>query len=460
MSPGRTVNMSPQRRAGLSPVVVRNLLITVWVTVAAAFALFLTVVFGGPLLIWTSAQTATVSPRASVRVRAGDVRLSRLGESLSFGDGGEAPAGEGTSITPLGTGGSSAFVRFFDGSTAMLEQHGTLTLETMRRTRFSLGDASRAISMRLDPAPEGTTILRIGTTHDEYSGLGPSEMRLETPQATLLLGGGSHVTLRVDAEVLRVLVNEGQATVTATAPSVGDGESGQDRVIVSRGERTEVRLGRLPLPATDDPIELLVNGDFASTPGDLEAWQLVPSVEGDSVNRPNVERVVDDEGRASLRLERTGAEGSPSDIVLRHTFGAGFDLGEVRELELAATLRIDAQSLPGGGDRGVEFPLILILGFEDDGGDEHTWQVGFYAVPPDPEGGAFPGATVDTSRDIEVPLGEWAEYRSGNLLDPTTPLALINIARGARPASLERVEVKASGHDFDSRVDSISLRWK
>ncbi len=444
----------------MSPLAIRNVQIAAWVSICAAFLLFLVFAIGGPWLAWSSVQTATVSPRATVRVRAGDVQFRRLGENLSFGEGQEASAGEGTSITPLGTGGSSAFVRFFDGSTAMLERHGTLTLDSVRRTRFTLGDVSRTIGLKLDPTTEGTTILRLGTTHDGFDGLGPASMTLKTPHATIVLGGSAHVILRVDAEVLRVLVSEGEASVTANALSIGPDSRGPNRVIVRRGERTEVRIGRLPLPATNDPIELLVNGDFASTTADLEAWHLVPGAESTTKNPPSAQRVVDNEGRASLRLRRSGAEGTPADIVLRSSFGTGFELGDARELEVVATLKIDEQSLPGGGDRGVEFPLILIMTFEDGGGDEHAWQVGFYAVPPNPDGGAFPGATVDALRDVEVPIGEWFEYRSGNLLEPTTPLALVNIARGARPSIIKRVEVKASGHDFDSSLDLIGLRWK
>lgn len=446
--------------SGLSPAAVRNVQIAAWISIGAAFVLFLVVAVGGPWLAWTSAQSATVSPRATVRVRAGDVQLRRLGESLSFGEGGEVSAGEGTSISPLGTGGSSAFVRFFDGSTAMLERHGTLTLESVRRTRFTLADESRSIRLRLDPSQESTTILRLGTTHDDFQGFGPANMTLETPHATVELGGGAHVTLRVDADVLRLLVNEGQASVTSKAPSIGPGGQGANRVTVLRGERTEVRMGQAPLPATDDPIELLANGDFASPGGGLEGWTIVPGAEGVTQSPPDARRVVDGEGRAALQFVRSGAEGTPADIVLRHTFGTGFELGEVRELELTATLRIDAQSLPGGGDRGVEFPLILIMTFEDEGNDEHTWQVGFYAVPPNPEGGAFPGAIVDSARDVQVPLSEWFRYRSGDLLDPAVPRAFTNVARGARPALLKRIEVKASGHDFESRLDSISLLWR
>lgn len=448
---------------GLSPAAIRNVQIAAWIAIGSACLLFLLLVAGGPWLAWTAAQTATVSPRAAVRVRAGDVQFQRIGESLSVAEGRQASAGEGTSITPLGTGGSSAFVRFFDDSTAMLEQRGTLTLDEIRRNRFDLGDVTRRIVLRLTPAAEGTSILRLGTTPDGYDGLGPATMVLNTPHATLALAGGTHVIVRADADVLRVLVSEGQATLTAGARPAGPGEQAPARVIVRRGERTEIRMGQPPLPATDEPIDLLVNGDFASARGDHEGWQLIGGGAGGQPSPPNppsAVRVVDDERRAALRLWRIGGEGTPADIVLRQTFDNGFQLADVRELEVAATLRVDAQSLPGGGDRGVEFPLILILTFEDEGGTEHVWQVGFYAVPPNPEGGAFPGATVDPARDVQVPLDEWFDYSSGNLLDPSTPQSLVDVAGGGRPALIRRIEIKASGHDFDSRVDTLRLRWR
>jgi hypothetical protein len=72
-------------------------------------------------------------------------------------------------------------------------------------------------------------------------------------------------------------------------------------------------------------------------------------------------------------------------------------------------------------------------------------------VPPDPTAEEFAGARVEP-RDVLVPLGEWYTFDSGELRDGRSPYA-----PGRQPIRLRRIELKASGHDFDTRIDSVSV---
>jgi len=456
----------------LSPAEVARVELAAWVVILGALAVFLTLVVGGPWLAIRTVRTATESPPASVTVRKGDVRLSRARESGSLAEGSSASAAEGTTLQPLGAGGSSAFVRFFDGSTAMLERFGSLSLLEMRRPRFGRDGDGRSIRLLLEPSPGGTAVLRLGTTFSGYRGYGPLEFRVETPVADVELAPETDAVLRLDPDELQILVIEGRAEVRGTAavvarppdpaePAADPDRSGEDQpgVVVRAGARTSVRRGNLPEMPSAEPSELLTNGDFDLPPSPENGWQPLPA----AVPLPNppagVHQVTED-GRTILRLVREDSGGAPADLVYRHTIEGGFELEDVSQLSVEAVLRIDAQSLPGGGDRGEEFPLLIILTFADSDGDEFQWRVGFYAVAPDPESEAFAGAVIDPRRDKAAPLGEWVTFESGNLLDPARTGDLGATTINGFPAVLKRIEVKASGHDFDSSIDRLSLLWK
>ena len=427
---------------------------TAWAVLLIAFAVFLLLVLGGPYAAWRTAEAAREQPPAELRIRAGNANLQRRGERETLGEGDVEPAVlEGAEIRMLGAGGSKAFLRFFDESTLDLEGNGSLRIDQMQRPRFAFGSAPRRISLRLEPDEGGApALLRAGTKY-LAPGAEPTELEILTPRARVTLAPDTRVRLRAEGRDLRVWTDTGEARVEALDPDGGPlAEAGEAAALLVRaGERTRVREEGPPDPATSEPENLVANADFARPPARENGWQLLPT-SGEPA--PRAEHEVEDGGRTVLRLRREGSEGRPGDLVLTHDLYE-LEIEDASYLSLEAVLRIDEQSLPGGGDRGEEFPLILTLVAETVDGTPFTIPIQLYAVPPDPEGERFQGAVVDESRDVLVPLGEWTRFESGNLRDGESPWA-----RGMVPSQLERLEIKASGHDFDSRLDSISLFWK
>lgn len=423
----------------------RPIQLVAWVVLLASLAAFLVIVVGGPVLAWRMALDASVAEPASVLVRVGNVGLEHAGRRDILGEGNApATAREGARLTLLGAEGSSAFVRLFDGTAAMLERHGRLTLVTMRRPRFAFGSGPPRQALHLDGDGSGATL----TVSTPYALLDAPATLVDvtTPHARVRVAPDTRVRLSLDAGSLRLSVDVGEAWVTAPlAPNTGSPAT----VHVARGERTVVPVGRIPSTATDALEELVSNGDFTVPPRRENGWMRVPPGDARPIAPPALTHGKDTDGRTFIRLRRTGAAKTPADIVLRQDLP--IDLRDATHLAVQVTLRIDAQSLPGGGDNAQEFPLILTLVADDANGDEFAIPMHFYAVPPDPTAAEFSGARVE-ERDIRVPLGAWYTFDSGELRDNASLYA-----PGRVPVRLRRLEIKASGHDFDTRIDRISV---
>ena len=123
-----------------------------------------------------------------------------------------------------------------------------------------------------------------------------------------------------------------------------------------------------------------------------------------------------------------------------------------RAISITAELQVLGQSVPGGGARGTEYPMIVRLHTEDARGEQCDWSVGFYGVAPEP------GSEYRTDTGVQVPLAEWHRFASGNLLAPDNPLGFENhVPPCGRPARLLWIEISASGHDYDSQIDSLEV---
>jgi len=422
----------------------RPIQLVAWAVLLASLAGFLLVVLAGPVLAWRLARGATIAERAVVRVRVGNVGLEHGDRRDILGEGDLlAEAHEGARLTLLGAEGSGAFVRLFDGTAAMLERHGRLSLVAMRRPRFAFGDQPPRLDLRLDDVGDGAT-LTVSTPYPE-PGAVTTIVEVATPHGVVRVAPDARVRFSLDADALRLAVDVGEAWVTAPlTPAAGQPAT----VRVGRGERTVVPAGRIPSAATDALEELVRNGDFTKPPRRDNGWSRVPPGDVRPI-APPVLTHVDADSRTAIRLRRVGAAKTPADIVLSQALP--IDLFDATSLAVQATLRIDLQSLPGGGDNAQEFPLIITLVAEDANGDEFPLAIRFYAVPPDPTAQEFAGARVE-GRDVLVPVGEWYTFDSGELRDGTSPFA-----PGRVPVRLRRLEIKASGHDFDTRLDQISV---
>ncbi|MCC7020619.1 MAG: hypothetical protein IT332_12730 [Ardenticatenales bacterium] len=442
---------------GLDP---RRIQVVCWSILLVAFTIFVALAIGGPWAGWRWAHLATRRANAEVRVTAGGLDrclgsdcLPSLREDESW----QAP--ESATLELAGGGNAAAFLRFVDGSTAQIERFGRLRLTRLRRPLFPFGIRRPTIALTLEPVSAGTALLRAGARFYDGPPDRAPDYHIDTPHGRVSLAPETHVQLRLDDDVLRVAVAMGQASVTANAETndAPPAPSAATRmVVVRRGERTVVRRGAWPSAATDRPENVLPDSDFDRPPVEDEGWVASPVV-ADTAAPPQLTHVLTPGGRTAMRFAREGSNKSPADLVLARDFEA-FDLTDATWLSVAATVRIDRQSLPGGGDRAEEFPLIVTLVVGDAAGNEQRWFTGFYSLAPDPSGSEFAGARVIEGRDVQVTPREWTAFDSGNLLDAANRRGFAGWS--AAPVRLKRLEIKASGHDFEAWVDQIEVLWK
>jgi hypothetical protein len=351
---------------------------------------------------------------------------------------GQADVPEGTTYTTDGR--SKGFIRLFDG-TVNVEPNTAVTLDTMRRPRFSAATVpSQAVLYVHTPEAGQVARLSVGTTWE------PSQLTLATEHGDVRIAPESRVRLELRSSDLKAVVTEGRAEMRSAGGSVS---ATADQVIESSVD------GGLREPRT--ALEnVLADGDFAS---DLEdsAWQERVDLPGgpSGVTLPTATGGALDDGRTTaVRIVRERSDSRPADLILEQSL-AERDVSWASKLGVRARLRVNAQSLPLGGTRGTEFPVILKLVGRTSGGEQRDWRVGFYAVRP--AEGEPPGKYAATATDVEVPLGQWYDFESGNLLDPESARAFARFDWPSAPVQLDRFEIIASGHDYAADVDLVEV---
>jgi hypothetical protein len=387
---------------------------------------------------------------ATVERQEGSVTLMRGGVTVVLEPSGRqsASAPEGTEVTTLGDG--RAHVRFFDDSTVTLESGTGIALNLVRRPQFATGDVPPRIDVSVAAPGETAARLSAGTAWHGTS------FRILTRDAAFAVAPESRVQITVDASGTHAHAVVGSVQVAA----------GGATVLLEADQVTDVPSGGVPLRPRPALQDVLVNGDFRRPLHD--AWEV--RAHGEPLGAAVQEAV---EGRTVLRLQRDRSEGRPGDVVLTQRFGP-YDLSHASWLGVSTTLRIDSQSVPGGGERATEYPVGLRLVVErHDGSEDAPWDVGFYATNP---ARALPPPAPDFGVvAIPVPVGTWVEFRSGNLLDPSAravllgpdglPLADEQVAAALAaierfdlaPRRLLRFEVKGSGHDWLALVDRLGI---
>jgi hypothetical protein len=107
-------------------------------------------------------------------------------------------------------------------------------------------------------------------------------------------------------------------------------------------------------------------------------------------------------------------------------------------ISLYLKVKLEHQSLSGGGYLSSEYPLMVRLEYEDVYGSEGNWTHGFFYQNEN---------NNPTMYGERIPRNVWFDYESGSILEAMDP----------RPARLTSLLVYASGWDYESQVTDISL---
>lgn len=402
-----------------------------WTVLWGSFAVFCFLAVSVPWGINRFVMTSTRSHEARLEVIEGTVQVFRPGQNIADAvtqertQGSAYPVVEGSRIRTDGR--SKAFLRFFESSTAQIGTSTEVELSEMRSPLFESSTQPNRLRLRI-------TSGRV--TFGAAPALArPAEFKLWTAQATATLHEGSY-EIEVNNEVAQLITYVGAAVV-----------KGQNQeVVVDTGKRTVVSLNQEPSEPLPSARPLIENGDF-TMPLD-RGWRVWKDQGGDSGDVDGTADLVDEGDRVAARFYRTGSMfgvGRGNHAEAGITQAIDRDLPErVTELRLRAEIKITHQSLSGGGEQSSEYPIIFRLFYLNEWGDQVEWYRGFYAQ----------NATGNPTRNgIFLRRPEvWNLIDFGNLLDPANPNAL-----NPRPVRILRLDVYASGWDFESYVSRIRL---
>jgi hypothetical protein len=363
----------------------------------------------------TDSRTATMTAVVgTVEVReAGTTRWSVAASGLKVGEGDTIRTREN----------SRALVTLFDQSTATLYPLTEITVTAMRTNRF------------------GTTLhspLRTIIHLQENAGRALLGVAHLNPVANLdfqVDGGSGQAILAEGSYIVKVTPNSTFEVVATRGSSVVRGSAGQ--VTIHGGERTQVRGPRpdAPILAAEDLIE---NGAFsqAEAPDKPLKWDiLAPTPEGRDVAGRT--RLTSDERDAVVRFTRTGGT-YHAEQGIRQVINQ--DVTDYNVVRLDLRFKVFSQSVPGGGDQGSEYPLMIRVNYLDETGTPALFVRGFYVQN---------NGNLPTTNGQQVKAGEWV-----NLLDEAG-LQLQRIT--PKVQFIQSVEVVASGHDYDSEIQHVSL---
>ncbi len=382
-----------------------------WTVLLSSFVAFIILIVGAPLLGLWFLNTATDSHESSLAVLSGTVIVELPGREPS-GERASRMVPEGATIrTDANT---RVNLTLFDGSTVIVFPDTQVILSAIRSPKFEISPQRLQAYLELRSGR-----LRLSAT----SGDRALDMSVQTPQGYAQFQSGNYL-VEVAGEQTEVVVRNGQALLKAHELAVR--LNGRERSIVKTGERP-----RGPLPAERD---LIVNGGFAAALN--ETWKIYNDQGGDGGDVDGQAQLEIDQGRRLVHFTRQGSNGNHDDTGVEQFINK--DVSDAESIRLRADVRINYQSLSGGGYLSSEFPLMIRIKYIDVKGGQNAWVHGFYYQNE---------ARSHIVNGEQVPQGLWYPYESQDLTDILNP----------KPALILSIQIYASGHDFDSMVSDVGL---
>jgi hypothetical protein len=319
---------------------------------------------------------------------------------------------------------SRALVTLFDQSTATLYPLTEATFAELRTNRF--GTALRSTPRTQVRVVETSGRALFGVAH--LNPVADLKFDVENDQSSAALTEGSYIVKVTPTHIFEVVATRGSSTVTSAGK----------RVTIRGGERTQARLNSPPDAAILAAEDIIENGSFTQTDpnGQPLQWEiLAPQPElRDVAGRT---RLTSEDGGPVVRFTRTNST-YHAEQGIRQTVNQDVqDYGVVR-LELR--FRIFSQSVPGGGDQGSEYPLMVRVNYLDSTGTPAFFVRGYY---------------IQNDRGLPTTNGELVKGNEWVTKAGEDGIQLSQIS--PPPQMIQSVEVLASGHDYDSEIQRMSL---
>ena len=388
-----------------------------WGVLLTAFAIFCILAIAVPLSIRWYVANATVLQDTALEPIDAAVYVRSLKETEFIAiTKGRVHVAEGATVATDGH--SRAFVRLFENSTLMVYNDTEVVLGRVRAPRFESSPLPNRVHIDIH---HGRVAIGVALPVDRAL-----DLRVQTPHADMVLEEGSY-SISVDpAQTNVTVVRLGQATISA------------------RGEKLSLRDGRcrvVPGMSIEGPLppeqNLIVNGDFSAVLG--SGWE-TPIVHRQDESDPFGEaRIAAVDGKTVLQFRRIGAR---THGELSTTQRVDKDVRDFTSLKLGCEVRVDHQSLPGGGFDSTEFPVMVELKYRDVLGDLRSRYWGFYYRDP----GTGPH-WKEMVNGIKVIQGEWYLFETENLMQ----------SMSEPPVYIDSVRIYASGWDLESAITNFAL---
>jgi hypothetical protein len=212
--------------------------------------------------------------------------------------------------------------------------------------------------------------------------------------------------------------------------------SGERSVLLKQGQRavvgSETPISE-PLPAAQN---LLSSSTFS--PSEEELWKTYEIDLTEDVT--TTATIVVFQNRPVLNLRSEGEDNIHTEVGVIQMVNR--DVRDFQSLRLFAEVRLIYQSLPGGGQAGSEFPIMLHVAYKDAQGNDGDWFHGFYYEDK------LDNYIIDENSSEKIARFIWYPYESVNLLAALGP---------AKPVEIKSVRIYASGWIYDAMVANISL---
>ena len=320
-----------------------------------------------------------------------------------------------------------AFLRLYEGSTLTLYNNTRIVLERVRTPRYAISNNANQIRIRVE---RGRVAVGVAAPLERAL-----DIKVVTPHADIELQEGSFSVVVDENETELIIrpIRPGEATVQA-GNEIRQFATGRCRISARPDRPGEMQISG-PLPPEQDVI---VNGNFAAMLD--RGWEEPEQQRLDETDPLGEIRIAPLGGKTVLVLERKGAKthGETSIIQRIHK-----DIRDFSSLKLSFEVLVNHQSLPGGGYRSTEFPVMVELRYRDPADVPRSLYWGFYYLDPGTGPEWWPMVN-----GIKVVQGEWYPFETDNLMRATDD---------TRPVYVESIRVYASGWDWDSAITNLSL---
>jgi hypothetical protein len=381
-----------------------------WLIIWLAFATFCLLVASAAKVALDYVATAEIDLMAGVEVPRGTIFVQSSGGPKYQLAASELGIGTVIEADRNSNPPASLRLRLFDGSHVSVQAGSRIELLRM--------DVGRFINRR-------SILLRQTAGPVRYEAV--DEVQVQVPGGLVRMRDADVTVWVLDTGRTKILVYGGQARL----------EAGTTSATINQGERADLGLDH-GLAVGPRAEQLLPNGDFAHQ---FEGWAAhdqqsgPPDVDGQRLLADGPE--VDGVAMPALRVLRRSVRNAHGETGLVHKLNV--PVQGYRHLWLDAWVRVDWNTLSGGGQLGSEYPMMLVLDYEGtQQGSAPNWYHGFYATNPDQ-------LRVDQGQHVDA--GEWVNYR----------IDLMTQEDARKPFRITGLKVMGQGYSYDARVADIRL---